>query len=92
VALRALPPSHAGGSTSVAFPATAFSSDETFGDTAGSLVTAEECMRLNELNARSMNSDRIAEVLRPLAVLFNEPVHFSRVNRRGKWADEVIGR
>ena len=49
-------------------------------------------MRFNELNARSMNSDRIAEVLRPLAVLFNEPVHFSRGNRRGKWADEVIGR
>jgi hypothetical protein len=44
------------------------------------------------LNARSMNSDRLAEVLRPLAALFNEPVHFSRVNKRGKWADEVIGR
>jgi hypothetical protein len=44
------------------------------------------------LNARSMNSDRIAAVLRPLAALFNEPVHFSRVNRKGKWAHEVIER
>src|SRR5581483_811238 len=28
------------------------------------------------LNARSMKSDRIATLLRPLAALFNEPVHF----------------
>ena len=43
------------------------------------------------LNSRSMNSDRIAEVLRALAALFNEPVHFSRSNRKGKWIHEVIG-
>jgi hypothetical protein len=39
-----------------------------------------------------MNSDRIAELLRPLAALFNEPVHFSRANRKGKWVHEIIER
>jgi hypothetical protein len=43
-------------------------------------------------NARAMNSDRIAELLRPLAALFNEPVHFSRANRKGKWVHEIIER
>lgn len=41
-------------------------------------------------NARAMHSDRIVELLRPLAALFNEPVHFSRTNRRGKWVHEII--
>jgi hypothetical protein len=41
-------------------------------------------------NARAMHSDRIAELLRPLAALFNEPVHFSRANQRGKWVHEII--
>ena len=43
-------------------------------------------------NSHSMNSDRIAELLRPLAALFNEPVHFSRANRKGKWVHEIIER
>jgi hypothetical protein len=41
-------------------------------------------------NARAMNSERIAALLRPLAALFNEPVHFSRTNRDGKWVHEII--
>ena len=42
-------------------------------------------------NARSMSSDRIAGVLRPLAALFGEPVHLSRKDRAGKWIHGVIG-
>jgi hypothetical protein len=43
------------------------------------------------MNARSMSSDRIAGVLRPLAALFGEPVHLSRKDRAGKWIHGVIG-
>jgi len=42
-------------------------------------------------NARSMSSDRIAAVLRPLAALFGEPVHLSRKDRAGKWIHGMIG-
>jgi len=42
-------------------------------------------------NARVMNSDRMAAVLRPLAHLFGEPVHLSRKDRAGKWIHGVIG-
>jgi hypothetical protein len=41
-------------------------------------------------NARSMNSARILEVLRPVAELFDEPVHFSAKNVTGKWVHKVI--
>jgi hypothetical protein len=41
-------------------------------------------------NSRAMHSDRIAALLRPLAALFNEPVHFSRANQKGKWVHEII--
>jgi len=42
-------------------------------------------------NARAMNSDRMAGVLRPLAHLFGEPVHLSRKDKSGKWIHGVIG-
>jgi hypothetical protein len=42
-------------------------------------------------NSRSMSSDRIAAVLRPLANLFGEPVHLSRKDKAGKWIHGVIG-
>jgi hypothetical protein len=42
-------------------------------------------------NSRAMNSDRIAAVLRPLATLFGEPIHFSRKDKAGKWFHGVIG-
>jgi hypothetical protein len=42
------------------------------------------------MNTKSMNSDRIVVVLKPLAALFGEPVHFSRKDKRGKWIHEVI--
>jgi len=42
------------------------------------------------MNAKSMNSDRIVEVLKPLAALFGEPVHFSKKNKQGAWIHEVI--
>jgi hypothetical protein len=41
------------------------------------------------LNAKSMNSTRIAEVAKPLAVLFEAPLHLSKRNK-GAWVHEVI--
>lgn len=41
------------------------------------------------VNANSMKSDRIMEVLGALADLFGEPMHYSR-QVRGKWVHEVI--
>jgi len=42
------------------------------------------------INAKSMNSNRIVEVLKPLAALFNAPVHFSRRDKQKKWDHELI--
>ena len=42
------------------------------------------------LNAKSMKSDRVVEVLAPLAALFGESVHFSRKGKTGKLIHEVI--
>ncbi|WP_244095821.1 hypothetical protein [Rhodoferax ferrireducens] len=42
------------------------------------------------LNARSMNSNRIVEVLKPLAALFNAPVHFSKRDQQKHWVHERI--
>lgn len=42
------------------------------------------------LNAKSMNSDRIIEVMKPLAKLFSAPIHFSRRGEKKKWSHEVI--
>jgi len=41
------------------------------------------------LNAKSMNSTRIAEVARPLAVLFEAPLHLSK-RSKGVWVHEMI--
>jgi len=41
------------------------------------------------LNAKSMNSARIAEVAKPLAALFEAPLHLSKRNK-GAWVHEVI--
>jgi hypothetical protein len=42
------------------------------------------------LNAKSMNSERIEQVLQPLVALFDESMHFSKKQQRGKWVHEVI--
>jgi hypothetical protein len=41
------------------------------------------------VNASSMNSDRLLEILKPLAKLFHAPIHFSRIGRGKKWVHEV---
>lgn len=41
------------------------------------------------LNAKSMNSDRIIKVVRPLAQIFSAPLHFSR-RQNGAWVHEVL--
>lgn len=43
------------------------------------------------LNAKSMSSARIAEVAKPLATLFESPLHLSKFNK-GAWVHEVIDR
>jgi len=42
------------------------------------------------LNSKSMKSDRVASVLKPLATLFGEPVHFARKGKHGELVHEVI--
>ena len=46
-------------------------------------------VRTFSLNSKSMNSDRIIEVAKPLAALFSAPLHFSRRNN-GAWVHEVV--
>jgi len=41
------------------------------------------------LNSKSMKSDRIIEVAKPLAALFLAPLHFS-MRKNGAWVHEVI--
>lgn len=47
-------------------------------------------VKVFSINAKSMNSDRLVEVLRPLAALFGAPVHFSRRGIRKNWTHELI--
>lgn len=42
------------------------------------------------INTKSMNSSRLLKVLQPLAMLFNAPIHFSRVTESRKWGHEVV--
>lgn len=42
------------------------------------------------MNAQSMHSGRIVEVLRSLAVLFGEPIHYSRMGKDGALVHESI--
>jgi len=48
-------------------------------------------VKVFSLNAKSMNSDRIAKVLGPLAALFDAPIHWTRRSKtKGKWNHERI--
>lgn len=42
------------------------------------------------LNSKSMNSERIEQVLKPLAGIFDESVHFSKKKPGGQWTHDVI--
>ena len=42
------------------------------------------------LNAQSMKSGRITDVLGSLARLFGEPMHYSRKGNGGKWVHEIV--
>ncbi len=42
-------------------------------------------------NAKSMNSNRVADILKSLAVFFNAPIHFSKRHKdTKKWVHQVI--
>lgn len=47
-------------------------------------------VKVFSINSKSMNSDRLVEVLSPLAKLFGVPMHFSRRGNRKKWTHERV--
>ena len=47
-------------------------------------------VKVFSINPTSMNSNRLVEVLKPLAALFGAPMHFSRRGDRQKWKHEKV--
>jgi hypothetical protein len=47
-------------------------------------------VKLFSINAKSMHSGRVVEVMRALAELFNVPMHWSRRGERKEWTHELI--